>query len=254
MEAGIPVLSEKPLAGTLEDAQAIVNTANKTGVLHMVAQNYRYTALAQTAKSVLDSGELGDIGSISVSFFKGPHFGGFRELMLYPLIIDMSIHHFDMMRFLLGHNAKEIYARSWNPSWSWYKGDACATVSILFDNGITASYNGSWCSQGMETTWNANWRFECANGILAIEDDAIYIQRQMGLENVGTRQHIKTDEKSLVPLVPMSLQAQDYLLQEFYEAVTSNKTPKTTAQDNIHTMQFVFNTIRACETGGIIRS
>src|SRR5215213_9784988 len=47
LEAGIPVLSEKPLADTMESAQAIVRKANETGVLHMVAQNRRYTVPAQ---------------------------------------------------------------------------------------------------------------------------------------------------------------------------------------------------------------
>ena len=42
LEAGVPVLSEKPLADTRESAQDIVDAANRTGVLHMVAQNYRY--------------------------------------------------------------------------------------------------------------------------------------------------------------------------------------------------------------------
>jgi predicted dehydrogenase len=45
----------KPLAGTLEDAQAIVDAANATGVLHMVAQNYRYSALAQTVRQQLEN-------------------------------------------------------------------------------------------------------------------------------------------------------------------------------------------------------
>lgn len=254
MEAGIPVLSEKPLAGTLEDSRAIVDTANKTGILHMVAQNYRYTPLAQTAKAVLDSGDLGDIGAITISFFKGPHFGGFREEMSHPLIIDMSIHHFDMMRFFLDSNPKEIYARSWNPSWSWYKGDACVALNALFENGITAVYSGSWCAQGMETSWNANWRFDCEKGILSIEDDAVYIQHLTGLKDLGGYKQTITDEKSLVPLVSMPLQAQDYLLHEFYEAISMGKTPKTTAQDNIYTIQFVFNTVLACDSGNIIRS
>ncbi|MEL7236042.1 MAG: Gfo/Idh/MocA family oxidoreductase, partial [Chloroflexota bacterium] len=129
MEAGVPVLSEKPLAGTLEDSHAIVDKANETGVLHMVTQNYRYTPLAQTVKRMLDGNDLGAIGAVNVHFAKGPHFGGFREEMPHPLIIDMAIHHFDMMRFFLDSNPARIFATSWNPPWSWYRGDASATDS-----------------------------------------------------------------------------------------------------------------------------
>jgi predicted dehydrogenase len=252
LDAGIPVLSEKPLAGTLGDSRMIVAKANETGVLHTITQNYRYSALAQTVKSVLDEGELGVVGSISVEFFKGPHFGGFREEMPYPLIIDMSIHHFDMMRFFLNSNPKQLYARSWNPAWSWYKGDASASVNVQFENGVPVNYIGSWCSQGMETTWNANWRFECEKGILTIEEDAAYIQRLSGIEERPGHHHTSNEEKEQVTLLTMEREAQDYLLHEFYEAVTHGKPTGTPAQDNIHTIEFVFGVVQASETGQVV--
>ncbi|MEL6150738.1 MAG: Gfo/Idh/MocA family oxidoreductase [Chloroflexota bacterium] len=252
MEAGVPVLSEKPLAGTLEDSHAIVDKANETGVLHMVTQNYRYTPLAQTVKRMLDGNDLGAIGAVNVHFAKGPHFGGFREEMPHPLIIDMAIHHFDMMRFFLDSNPARIFATSWNPPWSWYRGDASATVHTTFESGVPVTYNGSWCSQGMETTWNANWRFECERGILTIEDDAVCVQRYTGVEDRPGYRHVSNAEQEAVPLVSMAREAQDYLLHEFYEAVTMGNAPATTAQDNIHTIRFVFDIVNACDTGQII--
>jgi predicted dehydrogenase len=201
MDAGIPVLCEKPLAGTLADARAIVDKANATGVLCSITQNYRYSPVAQTVKSVLDSGKLGAIGAIDVAFYKGPHFGGFREEMPHPLIIDMSIHHFDMMRFFLDSNPSQIIARTWNPSWSWYNGDASASVNIQFQNGVPVTYTGSWCSQGLETPWNAHWRFDCANGVLSVEQDKVTIQERVDTVHEATRE---------VPLVPMQRQAQDF--------------------------------------------
>jgi predicted dehydrogenase len=169
LEAGLPVLSEKPLANTLADASAIVEKANETGILHIVAQNYRYHVPVQTLKGVLASGEFGRAGSVTVEFFKGPHFGGFREEMAQPLIIDMAIHHFDLMRFFLESEPVSVFGRSWNPPWSWYKGDASASVSLQFANGVRVAYNGSWCSTGQETPWNANWRFECERGVVTLQ-------------------------------------------------------------------------------------
>ena len=118
LEAGLPVLSEKPLANTLEAAQEIVRKADETGVLHLVSQNYRYRLPTQTLKRVLDSGQMGQVGALTVNFFKGPRFGGFREEMAYPLIIDMAIHHFDLMRFFLDSDPVSIFGQSWNPAWS----------------------------------------------------------------------------------------------------------------------------------------
>ncbi|MCK6627867.1 MAG: Gfo/Idh/MocA family oxidoreductase [Anaerolineae bacterium] len=255
LEAGLPVLSEKPLANTLADAVAIVQKANETGVLHMVAQNYRYHGPVQTLKSVLASGEFGRVGSVSVEFFKGPHFGGFREEMDYPLIIDMAIHHFDLMRFLLESDPVTTFGRSWNPPWSWYKGDASASVSLEFASGVMVAYNGSWCSTGRETSWNAHWRFECERGVITLQDDRVYAQaRNDELLNRGGYSQFSNGEVIEVKPVELRHVAQAYLLHEFYQAVTQHKAVATTCQDNIKSLGIVFDVIKSCETGEPVRS
>ena len=241
LAAGIPVLSEKPLAGTREEALDIVEAANRTGVLHMVTQNYRYSVATQTLKKALTAGDMGAIGSAHVEFFKGPHFGGFREEMPYPLIIDMSIHHFDLMRFFLGSDPVSVFGRSWNPAWSWFKGDASASVTLGFANNVVVSYNGSWCSQGHETPWNAHWRFECAKGVVFMQEDQVYTQ-------------LTNQQPVLVEPVAMARTGQAYLLQEFYEAVTQGKPPVTTCQDNIKSLGIVFDVVQSFETGQVVRS
>ncbi|MCY3866442.1 MAG: Gfo/Idh/MocA family oxidoreductase [Chloroflexi bacterium] len=252
LEAGLPVLTEKPLAGNLEDARAIVAAADATGVDCIVAQNYRYRPLTQTIKAILASGELGAVAAVSCEFYRGPHFGGFREEMPHPLIIDMSIHHFDLMRFFLGSDAMAIRARSWNPPWSWFAGDASAAALIEFGNGVQASYTGSWCSQALETSWNADWRFECERGVLLAQDDRLYAQRLLSVKEGARGLASAHDDKREIPLVSMEREGQDYLLQEFLEAVTTGAATATTAQDNIHTMEFVFGVVEACDSGGLI--
>jgi predicted dehydrogenase len=241
LEAGLPVLSEKPLADTLEAAQEIVEKAEATGLLHMVGQNRRYMVDTQTLKHALSLPEMGVIGSASVEFFRGPHFGGFRDEMPYPLIIDMSIHHFDLMRFFLERDAVSVFGRSWNPPWSWYKGDASAAVTLEFAGGVYISYNASWCSQARDMSWNANWRFECANGVVVMEDEQVYTQ-------------LTGQEPVLVePVAPPRL-TQAHLLQEFYEAVTTGKPPVTTCQDNIKSLGIVFDVVKSFETGQVVYS
>jgi predicted dehydrogenase len=250
LEAGIPVLSEKPLADTMASAQAIVHKADETSVLHMVAQNYRYSVPVQTLKRVLASGAMGQVSSATVEFFKGPHFGGFREEMPYPLIIDLAIHHFDMMRFLLDSDPVSVFGRSWNPPWSWYAGDASASVVLEFANGAVVSYDGSWCSTAKETPWNANWRFECENGVILLQEDEVYVQsRTNALVDRGSYRQYETRDLEQVPPVRMEHVAQGYLLHEFLEALSTDKIPATTCQDNIKSLSIVFDTIRSFETG-----
>lgn len=249
LEAGLPVLSEKPLSNTLEDAQAIVDKANESNTLHMVAQNYRYNVPAQTVKQVLDSGVIGTVGAVTVQFYKGAHFDGFRSSMPYPLIIDMAIHHFDLMRFFLGCDPVAVAGQSWNPPWSWFDGDASAVVTFRFGADIVVNYNGSWCANGRETPWNGNWRFDGEHGVLQLIDDAVSVQRKTGVSgfnNVCT-------EVQPVPLVEIPRDQQAYLLHEFCEAVTQGKQVATTCQDNIKSLAMVFNTIKAFESGQLIQ-
>ena len=249
LKAGIPVLSEKPLASTIEDAKEIVRVADETGVLHMVAQNYRYRRPVQTLRKLVQSGDLGVIGSVQMEFYKGIHFGGFREEMDYPLIIDMSIHHFDMLRFVLGSSPVSIFGRSWSPTWNWFKGDASAALSMEFANGVRVSYDGSWCSSGMETSWNANWTIRAEKGVVRMVDDVITLQRWEGDEN---RANVYA-EPEVVEQVAMEHEGQGYLLNEFYEAVTQGSKPTTTCQDNIHSLQMVFDCVQSFESGEVIR-
>ena len=43
----------------------------------------------------------GEVGTVTTEFFKAPRFGGFREQMAYPLLVDMAIHQFDLARDLI---------------------------------------------------------------------------------------------------------------------------------------------------------
>lgn len=249
MDAGLPVLSEKPLSNTLSDAKAIVAHSNETGILHMVAQNYRYSPQAQTLKQVLDSGIIGGLGAVTINFFKGPHFGGFREIMPYPLIIDMAIHHFDMVRFFTDSEPSSVYGRSWNPGWSWAKGDSSAAVSLELNNGVRVTYTGSWVAMGAGTAWNGDWRFDCKYGVLSMASDQISLVK--ALDGVFDS---SAGEVEQVALTQPPLTAQAYLLDEFYQAVTQGKQPATTCQDNIRSLALIFDIVQSFETRAPVNS
>jgi len=65
---GKPVLCEKPLGATLEDAIAMTEAAEKCGCANMVAYNYIRTPASQYARQLIADGEIGD-----VTWFRGEH-------------------------------------------------------------------------------------------------------------------------------------------------------------------------------------
>ncbi|MFB4282358.1 Gfo/Idh/MocA family protein [Nonomuraea sp. MTCD27] len=154
--AGVPVLCEKPAAPTLAEALVQVAAAEAAGRLLMISQSRRYyAALAEYRRRIA---RLGPPGLLTTGFFRAPRFGGFRDEMDQPLLVDMAIHAFDAARYLLGAEPVSVMCESWNPAWSWYRGDAAATASFLFDDGTRYVFTGSWCADGLETSWNGEWR------------------------------------------------------------------------------------------------
>jgi predicted dehydrogenase len=65
LEAGKHVYTEKPLAATLDEAVALIRTAEKTGRRLASAPDTFLSAAAQMARTIVDSGELGEIIGVS---------------------------------------------------------------------------------------------------------------------------------------------------------------------------------------------
>ncbi|GAA3615285.1 Gfo/Idh/MocA family protein [Microlunatus ginsengisoli] len=162
LRAGLPVLCEKPLADTVSSGLSMAAAAELTGQLLMVSQSRRYWRHLDTLSGLLD--QLGEIGAVGCTFRKAPRFGGFREQMPYPLLIDMAIHQFDLARVLIHADPIAVYCDSYNPSWSWFRGDASAEAVFEFADGARFAFSGSWCAPGLETSWNGSWWISGANG------------------------------------------------------------------------------------------
>jgi predicted dehydrogenase len=65
---GLPVLCEKPLGASLDDARAMVAAAEASGLVNMVGFNYIRTPASQFARALISGGEIGDI-----TWFRGEH-------------------------------------------------------------------------------------------------------------------------------------------------------------------------------------
>ncbi|MBC7725546.1 MAG: Gfo/Idh/MocA family oxidoreductase [Burkholderiaceae bacterium] len=160
--AGLPVLCEKPIAPTVSRALSLAAASEVSGRLLMTSQSRRYYRTLSRLKEQL--GSLGELGMATTHYAMAPRFGGFREEMASPLLLDMAIHAFDAARYLLDADPVSVYCDSFSPPWSWYAGDAAASAIFEFAGGLRYTYVGSWCSPGFETSWNGTWRVSGAEG------------------------------------------------------------------------------------------
>src|SRR2546427_132296 len=168
LEAGKHVLVEKPFARRVVDARSLVELAARRGMVLMVSQNYRFFPAPRAVARLVKEATLGEVGQIWIEFRRyspigpdGPHAHHRDE---QPLLIDMSIHHLDLLRHILGKEATGVSCYSWNPRWSWFSGPPAAVASIVFDGGLIVSYRGSWISPGQSTPWAGEWRMAFEGG------------------------------------------------------------------------------------------
>ncbi len=120
LTAGCNVFGEKPMGVSMEDAKAMLRAAESTGKRYAVMQNRRYQKQLRALRASVQNGAIGRVGSIHADFFIGAHFGGFRDAMEHPLILDMAIHTFDQARCISGADAVSVYCHEFNPPGSWY--------------------------------------------------------------------------------------------------------------------------------------
>jgi predicted dehydrogenase len=234
LRAGLPVLCEKPVAPTLAQALSQAALAEITGELLMVSQSRRYYNHLAAFRDAVRS--LGEIGVVSTEFFKAPHFGGFREEMEHPLLVDMAIHPFDVARYLLEAEPVSVECTTWNPSWSWYRGDAAATAEFEFEGSVRYVYTGSWCSPGLETSWNGSWRVSGSKGSATWD---------------GTNAPVTEG----IPTPTAAAGAGEEIagsLAEFVRALRTGATPSGEIRANIRSLAMVEGAVRSADSGARI--
>jgi predicted dehydrogenase len=230
--AGLPVLGEKPVADTLARAMSLAAAAEVTGQLFMVSQNRRWNPHVFALRGMVE--ELGAVGSLTTEFFKGPHFGGFRDEMAHPLLVDMAIHPFDTARYLLAAEPVSVYCEAWNPSWSWYAGDASASAVFEMSDGSRYTYTGSWCAPGAETSWNGTWRVSGEKGAALWDGDD---------EPVLDSDTVPAER----PRSPYSNLAGS--LQVFCEALRTGTAPMGEVHENLMSLAMVEAAVASASTG-----
>ena len=242
LRAGCNVFGEKPMSDSLENAEKMVTCANETNREYFVMQNRRYIPRLFALKNFLQSRKPGNIGQISANFQLGPHFGGFREGMDSPLIADMAIHTFDAARFITGKNAVSVYTHEFNPSWSWFKGNAGAVCIFEMEDGSVFDYRGSWCANGLITSWEAEWRVACANGTVFWDGaEKLYYGSADGAEGASSA----TEE---IPPVQMQFERHQACIYEMFDALKNGTRPQTDCRDNINSIKMVYKAIESAKT------
>lgn len=244
---GASVLGEKPLADTLPHAQEMVRAARGAGVMHAVIQNRRYDPNIRRVADFVASGGIGEVTTLNADFSIGAHFGGFRDEMRHPLLLDMAVHTFDAARLIGGEDPLRVYCHEWNPKGSWYAHGASAVAVFELTRGVVFTYRGSWCAEGARTSWEADWRVVGTRGTV-IWDGGDHPRASVVRETGGFLSTL--GEFELPPVGPEArIGGHEGLIREAVESLRTGTTPETASGDNIRSLAMVLSAIRSAERG-----
>jgi predicted dehydrogenase len=250
LNAGKHVLLEKPFAPSLSEALQVVEAAERNQRVLLINQNYRYFPAVRVVKEILQEERLGPVGVITVDFRRyanSPPFGSNPHYTLWqPLLVDMAIHHFDLMRYILGRDPLQISCSGWNPPWSKFNDPAAATASILFPENIVVNYRGSWVSTGPETNWGGEWRVECERGEIRWSTRGITPQ---GPTPDWVTLHPLHEDPYPLALPDMTLQSDWHgSLLAFAEAIITGKEPESSGRNNLLTLALTLGAVESANT------
>jgi predicted dehydrogenase len=254
LRGGCHVLGEKPMADSLDNARRMIEAAREAGKTYAVIQNRRYDPNIRAYRALTESGTLGSLTTLSSDFYIGAHFGGFRDRMKHALLLDMAIHTFDAARLISGADPVAVYCKEWNPSGSWYDHDASAIAIFEMTGGIIYTYRGSWCAEGLNTTWECDWRAICERGS-ATWDGATGFKAQRVAKTGGF--FSEWEDVSVVSGRDSEIPAEEQhrvgghagLIREFLDCIRAGATPETVCTDNIKSLAMVFAAIESAEAG-----
>ena len=230
LEAGLHVLVEKPFAPTVAAAQQLVDLAAARGLVLMVSQNYRYFPAPHAITSLVHESELGKLYEVSIDFRRFSNGRGRHGIEEQPLLVDMSIHHFDLLRLIVNRQPERIYCEAWNPEWTGLGGPSVAVASIVFDGGVVVSYRGSWVSAGPITPWAGDWRLEFENG------EVYWTSRDDDMSHDRVTVRPRQGEERTLTLAPMPRTGPSGTLTEFVDAIQTGHEPGISGRNNLGTI------------------
>jgi len=173
-EANKSVYAEKPLSNSLEEARELMILAKKSGLPNQCALVLRFFPLVNRMKDMLDSGDVGEIIHFRVCYYHGSYLDPCRpmswrqrpELSGGGVVMDLGIHIFDLIRYLLGDVEKisalsrivnkqrpdENNSEKFLPN----KTDECLQALLELKNGVMGTLgtsrvsNSALCNEGFE--------------------------------------------------------------------------------------------------------
>ena len=224
------IFCEKPIALTVNEIKKVIDIVENENVFLQVGLNRRFDNHFQEMRKKIHDGSIGDIYTIHITNYDSfiPKFKFLRSSG--GLLLDMSIHDFDMVQYLTGSNIKEIFVNGnvfIEPKLKEMGDIDTASITLELENGIMCSIQN--CRQ---THYGYDQRIEIfgSDGLLLVENDHENLCFLI-TNNDTSRAKLKN---SFIERYEKSFIAE---LNHFFECIQSDKKPIVGGSDILSAVQ-----------------
>ncbi len=257
-DAGKHVMVEKPMAATVQQADAMIAAAKKNNVLLMVDQSQRFWPIHETAEAIIRSGAIGKVISIRGKMAHGgPQFwspGGTWFMKsaegVHGAMFDIGIHKLDLIRFLVGQKITEVAAFTSTHRQGIDVEDNAVAI-LRFDSGATGVLEASWTCNPRENTTYVYGEF----GNLRLghsPEEPIYVE--YAIPDSAQNRDIPPGKLTAgrhVPFVPQRSRLGGPW-QHFVDSIINNTQPTPSGEDARDTLEAVLAAFKSSEEHSIV--
>ena len=246
-QAGVHVLSEKPLATSLADAQAMLDASRDAGILFMTAFPMRFSAPLLEVKAKLDEGSLGQIYGLNTTNqgrmpIKERAWFVDKTLAGGGAVMDHVVHVADVLRWYLASEVVEVYAQTNRIMHAdTVEVETGGLLMLTFADGTFASLDCSWSKPLNYPTWGGlTMEVISERGLTVIDAFSqnlnIYRQSRAGHE-----------------WAYWGSDANQAMIEEFVAAIREQRPPSVSGEDGYRALEIALAAYNSAAQGQPVR-
>lgn len=226
VRAGKHVFCEKPIDHDIDKIREVAEALEGTGLKYQVGFNRRFDHNFEALQKAVASGKIGKPEIIKITS-RDPEPPSIDYVKVSGgMFLDMTIHDFDMVRFLAGCDAEEIYVQAANlvdPAIGEAGDVDTAVITLKMENGALAVIDN--CRRA---AYGYDQRAEVfgAEGMAAVENDS------MSNAVISNAQGV-TGEKPLFFFLERYMEAYAKEITSFIDAIVNDRETLLTVQDGL---------------------
>ena len=150
IEKGIHVIIEKPIALSLEDADAIIAAAERKGVQVSACHQNRFNKSIQKIREAVEAGRFGKLfhGTAHIRWNRGPSYykqAAWRGTWEQDggALMNQCIHNIDLLRWMMGDEISEVFAYTDRLNHDYIEAEDLGIALVKFKNGAYGVIEGT---------------------------------------------------------------------------------------------------------------